>query len=286
MPGVWKLQYPGTDAAFSDASGVYLRAAPDVADYDIATDDTDSARADGSQVGQDFHGGRTIGLTFGVSGSTEDEMWDRYGALSEWWSADSIRNVPGALAELISDRGRSAFGRPRKIAPSAVNPEARMMTVEATFRQVDKIWWGAPDTLQVPFAMTQSGGLVSPLKSPLVARGYTSAQNTFTVDGDAATWPVITIRGPVLNPTVAVAGAFTFTAATSLKYDEWLTIDTRPGRQTVLRNGSQIASLTRTSSLLAAASIAPGSHTFTLSGSSSTGAPTAQISWRSAYTAP
>lgn len=136
------------------------------------------------------------------------------------------------------------------------------------------------------YATTSKPVTAEGLKFPLVARGYTTAANTFTVAGNIDTWPVVTIRGPILNPTVEVAGCFRFSAAASLLYDETLRIDTRPGRQTVLRNGSKLASLTRTSTLLPAASLPPGSHTLTLSGSSSTGSPTAQIAWRPAYTTP
>jgi len=347
MPGPWRLVYPGVDVTFTNESGIYLRTPPEVADYDIAVDDTDNARTDGTQFGQDFHGGRTIGLSFGIVGATEQKLADRAGLLGAYWDAAGIRGVPGALAELISERGRSAFGRPRKIAPSEVHPEAKMMTFEASFRQADKLWYGPEDYIQVPLAISQSGGLVSRqyaigenygvvetspasglfatgqlveasagsglyspgalapvsgggglftvnggqllfdgLKEPLVARGYTTAANTFTVGGESATWPVVTIQGPILNPSVEVPGRFRFTSAASLKYDETLTIDTRPGRQTVLRNGNEIAALTRTSTLLPDASLPPGKYTLILSGSSSTGAPTARATWRSAYSTP
>jgi len=286
MPGPWRLVYPGQDVTFTDESGIYLRKPPEVADYDISTDDADNSRADASQAGQDFHGGRTIGLTFGVLGRTEAEMRSRASKLAMLWDAAAVRTRPGELAELISDGGRSAFGRPRKIAPSDVFPEANMQTVEAQFRQFDKLWYGPEDSLEVSLALTQSGGFVFPLKFPMVTRGSTTAQNTFVVDGDQPTWPVITIRGPILDPTVEVAGLFRFTAASSLRADEWITIDTRPGRRAVTRNGDRIGSLTRTSSLLTAAALPPGPHTLTLTGSSASGVPTAQIAWRAAYSTP
>ncbi|MFJ3381909.1 hypothetical protein ACIPJ2_16040 [Curtobacterium sp. NPDC090217] len=286
MPGPWALRYPGVDVTFDDESGVYLRVAPDLADYDITDADYDNARADGSQVGQDFHGGRTIGVTFGILGRTEAEMWDRFDRLASYWNAAAIRTTPGAVAELVSDRGRSAFGRPRKIAPSDVFPEAGMMTVETTFRQVDKLWYGAPDQLTVPFAISQGGGLVEPLKEPLVARGYTTRANTFTVGGTEPTPFVATIRGAILNPGIEIAGVVRYAAQTSLAYDETLTIDTRPGRMSVLRNGSQIASLTRNSDLLTDGILPPGAGSLVLTGSSSTGNPTATLEWRSATLAP
>lgn len=127
---------------------------------------------------------------------------------------------------------------------------------------------------------------MSPLRSPLVARGYTTRANTFVVGGELDAWPVITIHGQILNPGVRVDGLFSFTYPGSLRYDETLVIDTRPGRRTVLRNGTQIAALSRSSSLLEAAALAPGSHTLTLTGSSSSGSPDAVVSWRSVYPTP
>ncbi|QKS14795.1 hypothetical protein HUN59_14860 [Curtobacterium sp. Csp2] len=286
MPEPWGLRYPGVDVKFTDASGIYLRVTPDIADYDIADGDVDSARADGTQVGMDFHHGRTIGVTFGILGSSEAEMWDRFNQLASYWNAAAVRSAPGALAELVSPRGRSAFGRPRKISPSDVSPEAKMMTVQTTFRQVDKLWYGAPDQLTVPFAISQGGGLVAPLKEPLVARGYTTRANTFTVAGSEPTPFVATIRGAILNPGIEIAGVAKYAAQTSLAYDETLTIDTRPGRMSVLRNGTKIASLTRNSDLLTDGVLSPGPGSLTLTGSSSTGNPTATLMWRSATLAP
>jgi hypothetical protein len=124
------------------------------------------------------------------------------------------------------------------------------------------------------------------LRFPLVARGYTSRVNTFVVGGDLPAWPIITIYGQILNPVVTLDNGFRIAAATSLKYDETLTIDTRPGRRSVLRNGTQIAALTRTSDLLEDAALTPGAHTLTLSGSSSTGSPSAVVTWRSTYSTP
>jgi hypothetical protein len=287
MPGPWALRYPGVDAVFSDESGIYLRVAPDLGDYDIVTDDTDNVRGDGSTFGEDFHGGRTLSITFGIVGTTETDMWDRFSKLSAYWNAAAIRTTPGALTELVSDRGRSAFGRPRRIRPTDVFPESRMMTVETTFRTTDKLFYGAPDSLAVPLGLTQGGGLKSPLKSPLVARGSTTAANTFVVLGEEPTWPVLTIAGgAILNPVATVPGIFRYAVPASLRYDDSVVIDTRPGRRSVIKNGTQIASLSRTSSFLDEGALTPGGHTLTLSGSSASGNPTATLEWRAAFPSP
>lgn len=124
------------------------------------------------------------------------------------------------------------------------------------------------------------------LKFPLVARGYSTQANTFVVDGELNAWPVFTIHGQILNPSVRIDDTFTVTYPGSLNYDETLTIDTRPGRRSVLRNGTQIAALSRSSSLLSSASLTPGAHTLTLTGSSSSGSPDAVVTWRSVYPTP
>jgi hypothetical protein len=288
MSESWSLRYPGVDVEFTNDSGVFLRSYPDIGDPDREVDDKSNARADGLQFGSDFIGGRTVGLSFGVEGSTPDEARGAYERLATIWRADAVRNTPGALAELVSDSGRSAFGRPRRLAPSAFHlmNTPPQIDIEADFAQADDLWYGQEDVVTVPLVLSQGGGLVAPLKSPLVARGYTTRANSFVVLGTKPTWPVITIRGAILNPGVEVAGVCRFAASTSLAYDEWITIDTRPGRRSVLRNGQKIAALSRTSDPLTRAALTPGAHSITLSGSSATGTPTASISWRAAYPTP
>ena len=94
---------------------------------------------------------------------------------------------------------------------------------------------------------------------PRRIRGYTSA-STAPSSWQLPTWPVITIHGQNPQPgRRGLAGAFTFaTKTSSLAYDEWLTINTRPGRRFVTKNGVQSAKLARASTLLPAAVLQPG----------------------------
>jgi len=97
---------------------------------------------------------------------------------------------------------------------------------------------------------------------------------------------VVRLNGPCLNPRAEVPGAFVFAATTLLAHDEWITIDTRPGRRSVLRNGTSIQKLNRTSTPVDDAALMPGAHLFTYSGSSATGVPTASIEWAPGYPTP
>ncbi len=144
------------------------------------------------------------------------------------------------------------------------------MTVQTTFRQVDKLWYGAPDQLTVPFAISQGGGLVAPLKEPLVARGYTTRANTFTVVGTSRTVRRDDPRR-VPQPRDRDRRRRQSTPrrprSPTTRHSP---IDTRPGRMSVMRNGTKIASLTATRTPHRRGP-APGAGLLTLTGSSSTG---------------
>jgi len=288
MSAAWKLDSgpDGTILFGPQSTNLPFAIAPEIGDPSRENQDGTLPGVDGSFFGVDTTGGQTIAFGLTAVGNTDAEANALYSAFRKVWRADTIRRTPGAVATLTAPSGRSTFGRPRRITPAYYPTDAAVIGITADFSTTDDLWYGDEESLQVPFALSQGGGLVSPLKSPLVARGYTTRQNTFTVGGEVSTPVVVTIKGAILNPVVEVAGAFRYAAQTSLAYDEWITIDTRPGRQCVLRNGAKIASLTRTSSLITDGFLAPGAHTLTLSGSSSTGNPAASIAWRSAYLTP
>jgi hypothetical protein len=285
----WNLSYPGTSLDFGpEATGLPLSAAPEFGPTDLTVEDASRARADGVVLGSDFRGGTTISFELHAArrDSTEAEAREWAAAFMTAWRGDAIRSSPGAAAELRAPSGRSVFGRPRRASLDENLARYGKYAITADFVTRDDIWYGPEETLKVPLALSQGGGLVSPLRSPLVARGYTSRANGFVVGGALPAWPVITIRGQILNPTVEIAGVAQFGATTSLAFDEWLTIDTQPGVRSVLRNGTRIAALTRASDFLSAAALTPGSHTLTLSGSASTGTPSATVAWRAAYPTP
>lgn len=281
----WRLTYPGTDIPFGPtATGLPISAAPEYGPTDLSVDDQNGARSDGVILGQDFRHGTTITFELHAIGATRDEAAALATAFMTAWRGDAIRSTPGAVAELRAPSGRSALGRPRRAALDETLARHGKYAITVDFVTIDDVWYGDVESIEVPIALSQSGGLVGPLKSPLVSRGSSTRQNAFVVGGTLPTWPTITMNGSILNPVVAVAGRFQYAAATSLKYDENIRIDSRRG--TVLRNGSQLAALTRSSDLIEDALLDPGAYTLTLSGSSTTGNPTAEIAWRSAFPTP
>ncbi|MFK4482572.1 hypothetical protein [Curtobacterium sp. AB7] len=287
MNGDWTLDCgpDGTISFGSQQSKYPLAIAPEIGDADRDNQDSKLTGVDGASFGADTVSGQTDAFGLTAVGDTDEEARALYDEFRRLWRADTIRSTPGAVATLTAPSGRSTFGRPRRITPAFYPPGSAAIGITADFATADDLWYGDVDHLEVQIASSQSGGFVFPMRFPMVARGYTGASNGFVVAGSRPTWPVITIRGQILNPVVAVPGAFTFAAPTSLAYDEWLTIDTRPGRRFVTKNGVQSAKLTRASTLLPSASLRPGAHTMTLTGST-TGSPRARIEWRPAFTTP
>ncbi|WIE54232.1 hypothetical protein [Curtobacterium sp. MCBD17_003] len=289
MTGYWGLRYSGTDVQFTDDSGIYLREYPTIGDYDITNDDTGIPRDDGTQFGEDFHGGRTVGLTFGLSGSTLADLAQRQADIVRYWGGDSIRRSPGAMAELVSEGGRSAFGRPRKIAPSDASPEALLMTYEADFVTADKLWYGDEHSSQVSLVPGDSGGFAFPLEFPLTTSDRADATVSFTVAGDVATWPIVELYGPVTTGLgFEVLGQFAFAFDLQLVDDSApVVIDTRPWVRSITQAGASVAGHVRsTSSRLMDASLPPGIYTLVMRGASALGNPRAVIRWRDAHTGP
>jgi len=270
----------------SQRSGYPFAIAPEIGDTERATQDGTLPGVDGATFGVDTFAGQTVAFGLTAIGETDDDARALYDEFRKTWRADTIRSTPGELAMLTAPSGRSTFGRTRRITPTFFPSNAGAVGITADFATADDLWYGDEEFLEVPLALSQSGGFVFPARFPLVARGYTTASNTFVVHGSRPTWGVIDVFGPILNPTVDVPGAFRFSSPVSLAYDEWLTIDTRPGRRFVTKNGVQSAPLTRKSTLLPASALPVGSHTMTLSGSAATGVPRARISWRPANTTP
>lgn len=288
MTDHWSLRYGDVEMEFTDDSGIFLRSYPELSAPDGATDDIDMPRDDGLLMGIDTIGGQTLGMSFGVQGATADEAQARWGALRTLWRADVVRSTPGAVAELRSDRGRSAFGRPRRLVPSSVllTDTPPTVNLEADFRAVNDLWYGSEQSTQVPLVPAPGGGLVAPLAAPLSTTASSSRATSFEVGGEVPTDGVFTVSGgQITNPVIEVVGVVSFQFDLSLAYDQTLVVDTRPWARSIRRNGGSVrGALARGSSRLSSAKIPPGEHQLVLRGSSLTGTPNVSLSWRDAFT--
>lgn len=289
MSNDWRLIYPGTELVFGSRDSRFVfPVAPSVGNPDITTDDAARPRADGVAFGVDYLGGSTVTFEIDVDGTDEADARERSAILSQAWRADRVRQTPGAVATLVSDSGRITFGRPRRFALSNAYLPQGLAQATADFATADTLWYSAEESgTSVALVPAAGGGLIAPLASPLATTATSDRSQVFTVGGRQATWPVIEIRGPIVNPTIEVLGVLRMEFKISLAFDQSLVIDTRPWARSILRSGASVAgSLTRTSTRLSQAAIAPGTYELALRGTSDSGTAWASIHWRDAYLTP
>jgi hypothetical protein len=125
--------------------------------------------------------------------------------------------------------------------------------ITPTFRAWEPYWTDPADTV-----ITYSGGGVVATFFPFfpvaLSASEAIAAGTVTNPGATDTWPVWTITGPATDVTITnhtTDQEFTINFSPSLTYPQAVTIDTRPGAKTVLReNGTSLFSQLAWSSVL------------------------------------
>ena len=235
-------------------------------------------------MGQDFKEPPTISFDMWANGSSEDDARVALGALIHAWDSPGLRGQGGQVAELVHPRGRSVFGRPRKIAPTQINRVERgQVEVTAAFDMVTDRWFGSEGSATVSLVPPLGRGLVAPLVEPLTIQGAAQNAYGFTVGGSEPAYPVIEFRGPITNPSLHGPG-WDLRVRGSLAYDETLIVDTRPWVRSLTLNGRPAAGLLMpSSSRLRDVTLPPGFHSVQLRGTDITGTASALISWREAH---
>ncbi|MGL5850182.1 MAG: hypothetical protein ACRCZD_05290, partial [Phycicoccus sp.] len=208
--------------------------------------------------------------------------------LARAWDASAVRSTPGALSVLrynLGGRVRRVYGRPRRFSVAMRTTLWSGVTAAvADFQLADVLHYD--DELQsvgVSIVPASTGGLVSPLKSPLSTLGGGARQGVISVGGSAPTPFRATVRGPITNPWIAGPG-WRIELATTLASDQSITINTRPGASSVLRQdgASMAGSLSRTTRLSTAV-LRPGPSEITFGGTDPTGTASCTLTWRNAH---
>lgn len=283
--GDWYLRYPGTALAFgSYESGLSLPDFPEVGTVSLDTDDTDRPRGDGVAFGQDFERENTVKFTVraeGVDMDTGRALREKFAA---GWRGDAVRLTPGAVATLESNTGRFAFGRPRRFWHDDVALRRNgIVSILADFQMVSALWYGAESSEQFPYVPNAEGGFTAPFITPITTSVSSDRTAVLRVGGTVATWPVITVRGPITNPSIEIGGV-TFELWTTLAAGQSVVIDTRPWSRQVTRSGASVAGLLSPySTRLGAASLSPGVHQVVLRGISVEGTANVEVRWRDAH---
>lgn len=250
---------------------------------------------DGVRFGREYVGARQVVLEGTIRSS--GDAWDARSVLQSAWDDPAIRNRPGTVEALRVQRpGRPAvllYGRPERFDPDEEDIDVGWVRYTAAFRQSDPIYYAATAkaltlaiaTGSVTGIVLGETGLTEPLTTttPEVRSGFTENE------GDASTWPWVTINGPCTNPEVTLldeSGAEVWRLAlnTTLAFDQTVTIDSRPQARTVRRgDGANLSGSLSRDSWLSASAMPPGRHEVIYAASDATGTSTCEFRFRDAY---
>jgi len=254
--------------------------------------DKQQPRADGIRFGRDQRGGRLITLTMHVfadgGGAQAVAM---LGRMETAWLADDVRSVPGAVCSLrfrTGGRTLRVYGRPRRFAAISLRANANgWAPVTADFQASDHLYYSDQEhSNTVSIVPPAAGGFFTPFVFPLTSLGVSYSPGVITIGGDAPTWPVFLIRGPITDPVVRVVDnwSLSFTGITLAK-DETLAIDSRPWSRGVRRNviSSVAGALTAGSPRLSQVALPPSTYEIVLAGTDPTGTSSMTVAWREVF---
>jgi len=284
----WTLTYPGTSFTFgSRESGFGFVGAPDIGDAGVINGDVQRDGVDGRLFGRDTLDGRTVTFRLDVVRATEAEARAALEGVRRAWRGDALRGTPGAVAQLQSGSGRSAFGRPRRFWSDDTYIALGTTTIDCDFQTADDLWYGPEQSLSVALTPDELEAMEAPFIAPFVFLGEQERAVIAYVGGTAATWPVFTVTGPISGPEVVGSGWVLSFPDLIIAAGEVLTVDTRPWARTILLGDASVAgALAPAASRLVDAQFTPGAHVLKLRGTTQTGNPTLTATWRDAFTTP
>lgn len=259
----------------------------DIGGGGIIVQDQQAPNADTLRFGRDFTAPPVWKLEFCIGeGAGAEEALRALAALQSAWNTAVDRRAPGAVTELrygAAGRTRMIYGRPRNFLPNVSESlEDGHVVATAEFQAQDTLHYSEEwESRTVSLVPGVSGGLRSPLVSPLTTVAGGTRYGAITVGGDAPTPVEVLFRGPVTAPKVS-SGGWEVGLTTALAYDETALFDARTGA--VTRNdGASLSGAVTRGTYLPEARLVPGAHEIIYSGTDHTGTSSATVSWRPAY---
>jgi hypothetical protein len=262
-------------------------------DDDWTNDDNEDALNGGTRFGRDRLKGPVHGFDLFTNVDDEDGALAALSSFKTAWRALSVRQSPSDVIPVryrINGRERRFYGRPRRFSAPPTNLiQGGFIPITTDFQAADAFFYddaAQSVSLTLHNVGTSEGGFIFPVIFPVTALPVGTSEQQLVVGGDAPAYPVIRVNGPVTNP-VITTDSWTLALDISLGALDYVIIDTRPWKRTVLKNGNQNAagSLSTNRRLyLSDVVLEEGSvPQIQFSGSSASGAPTCTVSWRNTY---
>ncbi len=288
----WQFELVGTDRSVVFGKDTpyhtydFAHGKPDetVNDYSMSTED-------GIRFGRDHLAGTLAGWDIGVEGTGPADVLDKVRTLRSLWYGTDTRVKPGAVMILRLKRPGSItvrlYGRPRKFdVASMADVASGYVPVVMDFQCVDGYFYSdAEFATTVSIVPPSTTGLVGELIGDIVSEPASQGQGRIVVSGSEPSWLVARPNGPITNPTIEVAGQWSYTLQLSIAYDQSLTVDPTPWTRSVRRStGANAAgTFTQASQRLSAMRLPVGQQTVMLRGHDPTGTASASLYWRDVW---
>lgn len=257
-------------------------------DDDWEEEDESNPRRGGTSFGRDLLSGPTWGWNLHVNREDKSGALESLGRFKTAWRALHIRDTPGSILAIryqMDRRVRRIYGRPRRFSAPPTNQILNgYVPITVDFRCVDSFTYDDEEQV-LPLALSagSSGGFTFPTTFPTTTEPVGLKQGSAVVGGDAPTYPVIRIDGPVINPSLETS-AWILTLDTSIADGDYVEIDLRPWALTALLNGeSSVGGFLGRRTYLSEMKLEPGVHQFTYRGGDSSGSSTCAVRWRNAW---
>lgn len=270
----------------------------DVGEAEVQVGDLDLPGQDGTVFGRDTKTG--VEITFELSVNTRDpeDAKQQWGELATRWDAASVRSRARRVVPLrIRTPGKRTvvvYGRPRGLERTSTLALLKVGRIDgvATFQTADTYFYadtseGGAHSITLTLVADSGGGIVWPVRWPIVWGSQGVRQDVVVNSGDSPSWPVITFHGPVAQPSIELVGTGRrLSLDTTLAFDRSITVDTRPWARTILRDdGASFAGVAR-GAALSDFMLPVGRTTLAYRGTDTSGQSRCVITWRDAHTSP
>lgn len=273
-------------------TAVTIAAIEGLAQTTVRTQDVEPPSEDGLWLGRDYYGGRLVRIDAAIKtpGSQSDAL-DVLAQLQTDAADVTVRQQGGATMDLRlkfpGRETRTVRGRLRKMDSDLTKSIHGWIPLDIEFQGADHLFYGdSEQSTSIPLGVLEGGGFTAPVIAPIVVDAVGDARpGRVDVDGTAAAWPILTVRGPCANPRIThVASGRVLEMRTTIPAGQSVTIDTRPTWRTVTRSGGGTLTLT-TASRIDAFSLPAGAGELSWTAIDPTNTSVLDVRWTPAWTA-
>lgn len=246
---------PSEDATEGFEFGIFTEVSLDADGFvpgstDWATQDSEDPTSGATMFGRDRLLGPVWNWQLHVNRENPTEARDTLGRFRTAWHALHIRDTPGMVIplryQMEGGPARRIYGRPRRFeAPPNNLILSGFVPVSVDFKCVDGFTYDdEPTTVTLALGedlddptQDTGGGFIFPVIFPAVTIPPTRQRQQIEILGDAPTYPVVRFNGPVVNPRL-VTDEWTLALDYAIPAGQYVEVDLRPWKQTVLLNGN------------------------------------------------